>query len=311
MLHRCYGLTPGARIEEIAGRRLLLSDYPLRQFELNEAAWRLLKRLDGETPLHRLVAAPTAEIVRFLEDKVRAGLLRAEYDATPPAEWPRVEVIVPVRDNLEGLKRCLTGLAGLRYPRERYSVTVVDDASAVPLLDELRGIDFDGLTTSWRHLKSNMGPATARNAGAGIFAGPVPEGSGRAAEPSRLLAFLDSDCVPGPDWLEILTAVLDDPFLSAVGGRVDGLRRDSLLARYEAACASLYMGGRGGPAGGGACPRNHSPAGPTRVGGGGEESGGGGAAAAPGGRCAWPDSRSPGVQSAGRAGGLRCGGRVP
>ncbi|MCZ6729648.1 MAG: mycofactocin biosynthesis glycosyltransferase MftF [SAR324 cluster bacterium] len=249
MLHRCYGLVPGAKLEQIAGRWLLAADYPLRQFEVNESARRLLQALDGRTPLHEIVEDPSRELVRFLEDKVIAGLLHVSYSVEPLQQWPSVEVIVPVYENLEGLKRCLDGLAGLKYPRQRYSVTVVDDGSSFSILDALRGVDFAGLTTSWRHLNKNYGPATARNAGAGIFESAMPNRFGRAAQPSQVLAFLDSDCVAHADWLETLVGVLDDPLLDAVGGRVEGLRKDSLLARYEDGCASLNMGGRGGAAG--------------------------------------------------------------
>lgn len=249
MLHRCYGLAPAARLAEIGGAKLLLSHHPLRRFVVNEAAWLLLGALDGETPLHELVDAPTPELVGFLEHKVDAGLLHAEYRVTPPAEWPAVEVIVPVYGNLAGLRRCLDALAGLRYPREKISVTVVDDATPFSLLDRLRGVDFAGLTTSWRHLKANMGPATARNAGAGLFHGALTERMAAAREQAPVLAFVDSDCAPAPDWLEPLVGILEEPSLAAVGGRVDGLARRGLLARYEAACASLYMGERAGQAG--------------------------------------------------------------
>jgi mycofactocin system glycosyltransferase len=249
MLNRRYGLAPGSRLLEAKGKKFLLSAYPLRRFEVNEAAWLVLGALDGRTPLHELVESPTQALVRFLDHKVDLGMLRASYDAQPPAEWPEVGIVVPAYGDLPGLRRCLDALAALRYPREKYSVTVVDDCTPFSLLDELRGVDFSGLTTSWLHLKSNMGPATARNAGAGVFAVPTPKGASAASPAASLLAFVDSDCVPDAHWLESLVPILDDPLLGAVGGGVNGLKTTGLLARYESACASLNMGGRAGVAG--------------------------------------------------------------
>ena len=227
----------------------MVSEHPLRQFEVNEAAWLVLNVLDGSTPLHQLVESPTRELVAFLEHKATVGLLSASYHVVAPPEWPQVAVVIPVYGNLPGLRRCLEALGGLRYPREKYSVIVVDDATPFSLLDELHGNDFGGLTTSWLHLKTNMGPATARNAAAGFFPVPVPDRSTVATPPAEILAFVDSDCVPTPHWLQTLVPVLEDPLIGAVGGRVAGLSRHSLLARYEADCASLNMGGGGGEAG--------------------------------------------------------------
>lgn len=257
MLHRCYGVAPHARLEERAGAHVLVSDYPLRQFNLNEAAWRLVQALDGRTPLDALVEEVSAETVAFLEDKVTAGLLSAAYRLSPPGEWPRVDVIVPAYGNLPALTRCLEGLAAQTYRRDSFSVIVVDDASPGSLLDGLVGHDFDGMTTRWRHLKVNLGPGEARNAGAGVFHSTAMPGrvNGRGAL-APLLAFLDSDCVPAPNWLETLVSVLEEPLLAGVGGGVRGLDPQSWIGHYEAACASLFMGEQAGPA---ALPRGRVP----------------------------------------------------
>lgn len=250
MLLRRYGFAPRTRLLERRGRWVLASDHPLREFTLNEAARRLVAVLDGETPLHRLVRDATPGVIGFLEDKVQSGLLTARYDVEPPRDWPQVEVIIPVYENLSGLRRCLEGVAAQGYPRDKFTVTVVDDASPSTLLEGLIGNDFDGLTTSWRHLGKNLGPGGARNAGAGLFQDlpPFPMTQGADAG-ATILAFLDSDCVPAPDWLQVLVSALDESGISAVGGAVGGLNPHTMLGGYEAECASLYMGEKGGPAG--------------------------------------------------------------
>jgi len=312
MLERIYGLAPRARLEERDGRQWLVCDYPLRSFELNEAGWLLLRVLDGRTSLRGLVDPVTPEAVAFLEEKVAAGVLRAEYRVSPPAEWPTVEVIVPVYADAERLARCLRGLAAQSYPHGRLSVTVVDGASPEPAREALAGADLGGLKVRWLRLPENGGPASARNAGAGSAGGftdlpealprnapslaffpqqgaglpgfffggaddsppplresPPPEkpvrerGARGVHDPPRkgsagaapVLAFIDSDCVPEPDWLERLISVLEEPGIAAVAGRVlgfalDGLpgfAQEGLLGRYEDACSSLNLGPRGGP----------------------------------------------------------------
>ena len=76
----------------------------------------------------------------------------------------------------------------------------------------------------------NGGPAAARN-------------TGLAAAETPLVAFLDSDCVPGPGWLDALLPHFADPAVGAVAPRIvpheDGR---TWLARYEGASSTLDMG---------------------------------------------------------------------
>jgi len=244
MLERIYGLSPRARLARQDGRPTLLCAYPLQRVELNPTAFALVGALDGMTPLRALVepAPPDRlqELADFLEGLVAQGCLSVRYEVTRPAEAPSVEVVVPVLDNAPGASRCLAALAGQTYPRERWTVTLVDDGSAPPLAGRLL-VPAAGLPP-WRVLRldSNLGPACARNA---ALAAP-PDGP-----PADLVAFTDSDCVPAPEWLWELAGALEDAGLDAVGGRVLGLRRDRWLARYEGECASLNLGPRGGPVG--------------------------------------------------------------
>ena len=88
MLHRIYTLAPRARLIEHAGRKLLVSDYPLQQFELNDTAWQVLSTLSPGVPLDDLVSPVTPPLVDFLEAKTVQGALCAEYRVTPAAELP-------------------------------------------------------------------------------------------------------------------------------------------------------------------------------------------------------------------------------
>lgn len=110
---------------------------------------------------------------------------------------PIVSVVVPVRDNAEGIRSLLSCLERQTIGRERFEVLIADDGSRVPpgvAGESVRVLSGPPLTSY-----------AARN---------------RAASEARadLLAFCDSDCRPDPRWLEeglALLAVAD-----VVGGEV-------------------------------------------------------------------------------------------
>ncbi len=147
---------------------------------------------------------------------------------TPAAD---VTVLIPVRDRPGLLDQCLAAV-GTRYP-----VRVVDDGSADPAA--IRQIAARHGAVVLRREETG-GPAAARNTGlAGIG--------------SDLIAFLDSDCVPPPDWIERLAVHLADPLVAAVAPRIvvpgsagsakaAGAQPRSWACRYAAACGSLDLG---------------------------------------------------------------------
>jgi glycosyltransferase involved in cell wall biosynthesis len=116
------------------------------------------------------------------------------------SELPFCSIIVPTHRRPAQLGDCLTALAALDYPRERYEVIVVDDGGgAVPAA-------ISGLADATLVARPRAGPAAARNAGA-------------ARAHGELLVFTDDDCRPHPDWLRRLAERhLAEPRL-ALGGR--------------------------------------------------------------------------------------------
>jgi mycofactocin system glycosyltransferase len=201
--------------------------------------WRV-RRLDDATllggdPLRLARLAPPAREllvgdVLEVTDARSARLARWLLDAGLAHPRPRtashaiddVTIVVPVRDRATELDRLLTSLTG------GSAVVVVDDGSA-DAVAIARVAEHHGAALV-RHAGAR-GPAAARN-------------TGLKAARTPLVAFLDSDCVAEPRWLEPLIAHFDDPLVALVGPRVVPLEGSGrgLLAAYESVRASHDLG---------------------------------------------------------------------
>jgi glycosyltransferase involved in cell wall biosynthesis len=107
----------------------------------------------------------------------------------------RVSVIVPLHRDTPAFRRCLRAVRSLAG--DQYELIVVSDAPVEGLPDDVRLVVTGA--------KTDTSPADKRDAGVAVSAGDV-------------LAFLDDDAYPAPDWLERALARLEDPSLAAVGG---------------------------------------------------------------------------------------------
>jgi mycofactocin system glycosyltransferase len=184
--------------------RLLLGGAPTRLLRLGDTGAQLL---DAWLTGHPVGPEPAARaLARRLLD---AGIVHPAAEPGSHAET-LVTLVVPVKDNPDGLARLLAATAGMP------DRIVVDDGSADPLGD-----------ATIRHDRPR-GPAAARNAG-----------WRRAATP--LVAFLDSDTVPAAGWLDPILPLFDDPAVAAVAPRIKSMSTGP-VGRYEARRSALDMG---------------------------------------------------------------------
>jgi mycofactocin system glycosyltransferase len=202
--------------------RVLLGGAPYRLLRLGpRGAAQVSSWWDGAPVPDRPAARALAR--RLLD----LGMAHPVPDGGPPAG--DVTVVIPVRDRDAELRRCLAGLAGLR-------VIVVDDGSARP-----ERVAAAAAAAGARCLRRDAsgGPGAARN-------------TGLAAAVTPLVAFLDSDCVPGPGWLAPLLPHFSDPAVAAVAPRIvshgqggppgQGGQGGGWLARYEGISSTLDLG---------------------------------------------------------------------
>jgi mycofactocin system glycosyltransferase len=201
------------RVRRRDGGSALLGGAPLRLL-------RLAPRVQELLGADRLVVRDrtTAALAARLLD---AGLAHPELPPAPVAD--DVTVVIPVKDRPVALDRLLAALR-VDPATAQLPVVVVDDGSAVPV------VAANALVV--RH-PTPRGPAAARNAG--LRAATTP-----------FVAFLDSDCVPRPGWLEVLRPHLEDPRLALVAPRITALSDagPGWFAAYEKAVSALDMGER-------------------------------------------------------------------
>ena len=251
----------GARL--VAGGSVLVGGSPVRVLRLTPAGARQVAEWLAGAPVPENIAA--RKLARRLLD---AGIahpvfnpaprpaatptLRATPTARPATPAPRpaapalpatpaprpatptprdVTVVIPVRDRHGELARCLAGLrdAACCPGDGAPGVIVVDDCSA-----DAAAIETIAVSAGARVIRRevNGGPAAARN-------------TGLAGAGAELVAFLDSDCVPRPGWLDGLLPHFADPAVGAVAPRILPHEAGTTwLARYEGASSTLDMGAR-------------------------------------------------------------------
>jgi mycofactocin system glycosyltransferase len=202
-------------VRRVDGGRTLFGGSPARLLYLKPAAVGLIR--DGAVTVGD---DRSRTLARVLLD---AGLASAVPPARPAFVPADVTVVIPVKDRPGPLARLLDNLP------DAVRVVVVDDGSTRP--EETAEVVRRAGARLVTHA-SSRGPAAARNTGLGEVRTPV-------------VAFVDSDVVPRPGWLETLLDQLCDPGVGIVAPRVTALDRGGSLgvvARYEAARSSLDLG---------------------------------------------------------------------
>ena len=135
---------------------------------------------------------------------------------------PDVTVVIPTYNRPDLVARTLDAIGRLTPTAGGVETIVVDDGSEPAAA---AAIDAAAAAVAGVRVlrQKNSGPAAARNLG--YRSGTAP-----------LVAFLDDDCAPTPDWLLRLVAPLDrDPATGAVGGRVLPAPPTNWVSRFCAA----------------------------------------------------------------------------
>jgi GT2 family glycosyltransferase len=124
-------------------------------------------------------------------------------------------IIIPTYNRPQSLTNCLQGIASIDYPHNCFEVIVVDDGSQM-LLDTVVQ-PFQNQINLTLISQANRGPATARNTGAKQAKG-------------QFLAFIDDDCKPAINWLQVLESQLIVYSDNLIGGCIINAIPDNIYA---------------------------------------------------------------------------------
>ncbi|MDD5027121.1 MAG: glycosyltransferase [Candidatus Omnitrophica bacterium] len=134
-----------------------------------------------------------------------------------------VSVIVPTYNNKDTLGKAVASLNRQSYPRDCYEIIIVDDGSTD---GTRRYVEQEGCFRGVRYIyQKNKGPAAARNLGVQNALGEI-------------VAFIDSDCVVAPIWIEEISKGYETPRLAGTGGTVKAVPTSSAVSQY---CAYVKL----------------------------------------------------------------------
>jgi GT2 family glycosyltransferase len=153
---------------------------------------------------------------RSRQPKPALAAVRKAFDRVPfprSLHWPRITVVVCTYNGSKTIRDCLEGLLCLDYPD--FEVIVVDDGSSDGTGDIARQYGFRVISTK------NHGLSSARN-------------TGMRAACGEIVAYLDDDAYPDPDWLTYLAAGFMNSRHAAFGGPNIPPRGDGLIAECVA-----------------------------------------------------------------------------
>ena len=119
-----------------------------------------------------------------------------------------VSIVIPTYNRKNELKKCIESLLSQKYPTNDYEILIIDGGSTDGT-DELVNLfkkDFESI----KFIKQeSSGVAAARNLG-------IKHSRG------KYIAFIDSDCIAGENWLKICVRTISssDNSIAGVGGKI-------------------------------------------------------------------------------------------
>lgn len=119
-----------------------------------------------------------------------------------------VSVVIPVYNDARRVEVLIKALVAQSYPRSAYEVVAVDNRSTDGTL---------GILKRWEHEQSDLVRVVSANA---VQSSYSARNKGVNVSQGKILAFIDSDCIPEKDWIECGIAGLQEENVKYGGGQV-------------------------------------------------------------------------------------------
>lgn len=126
----------------------------------------------------------------------------------PTDQQPFVSVIIPCKNNVQGLKKCVEALKHQSYPGKKTEIIVVDDCSDKAVTQSM----LPNNAVLIRNEKC-MGSAQSRNLAVQTASGDV-------------YAFTDSDCIPDSHWITSAILRFESGCCDLIGGKIEMIVSD-------------------------------------------------------------------------------------
>lgn len=230
-------LSADPRLRTHCGYRYLMGGGPLRIISLTEHGGRTVRDWFAGVPIGadrryqnlalRLIEAGMAHIDYDVSNAARFGPDSSAVDGGSPDLEPAISVVIPVRDDHDGVRETLRCLRAANRRRPVAEVVVVDDGSSRPI-DVSFPLEIDRPEVVVLRNDRPRGPAAARNQGTAITSFPT-------------VVFIDAGVTFDPARFDRLLRWWPDPVV-AVAPRVRSRRGAGVIAHYERRHSPLDMG---------------------------------------------------------------------
>jgi cellulose synthase/poly-beta-1,6-N-acetylglucosamine synthase-like glycosyltransferase len=150
---------------------------------------------------------------------------RLHYDRCAPC-FPRTAILIPAWNEAAVIGASVDRLMGLRYPRGRVRIFVIDDASTddTPQLIQAKAAQYPGSVVHLRREVGGQGKAHTLNHGLEHVL---------ADDWMQAVLIMDSDVIYEPDSLRLMTRHLADPQVGSVTAYIkEGSRPGNYLTRF-------------------------------------------------------------------------------
>jgi len=133
----------------------------------------------------------------------------------------KASVIVPVYNNSIGLRETLSGLVNQQFSEGKYQIIIVDNGSNDNTLEVAKRFKEDNPQQVKYYVEDKTQSSyAARNLGVQKAAGEI-------------LAFIDSDCIPDPNWLQEGVSAVSTNKVSMVAGRIKFTYKSNRVNLWE------------------------------------------------------------------------------